>query len=124
MKALLDVRDVDVAAYRTQLNTLAQGIADSTNALHQRGVDANGNAGQAIFTYYAGNAAATLAVNPAVAADQRLVAASGSTNTAGDGSVAGLIADLLAAKGISASVVNARWILRMDYHAPTSFYWM
>jgi flagellar hook-associated protein 1 FlgK len=106
MKALLDVRDVDVAAYRTQLNTLAQGIADSTNALHQRGVDANGNAGQAIFTYYAGNAAATLAVNPAVAADQRLVAASGSTNTAGDGSVAGLIADLQNARTYSAGVAG------------------
>jgi flagellar hook-associated protein 1 FlgK len=106
MRALLDVRDVDVAGYRSQLNSLAQGIADSTNALHQRGVDSNGNAGQALFTYFAGNAAATLAVNPAVAADPRLVAASASAATPGDGSVAGLIADLQNARSYSAGVAG------------------
>src|SRR5271157_1048550 len=75
LKALLEVRDVDLAGYQSQLDSLAQGIADSTNALHERGVDANGNAGQALFTYYPGNAAATLAVNPAVAANPQLIAA-------------------------------------------------
>jgi flagellar hook-associated protein 1 FlgK len=104
MKALIDVRDVDVAGYQSQLNTLAQGIADSTNALHEQGFDANGNKGQALFTYYSGNAAATLAVNPAIANDQSLVAASGLPNASGDGSVAGLIADLQNAKTYSAGV--------------------
>ena len=94
LKSLLGVRDTDLANYRGQLDALARGIADSTNALHERGVDATGAAGQALFTYRAGNEAATLAVNPAIAADPRLIATAASPNSPGDGSIAGLIADL------------------------------
>ena len=114
MKALLQVRDVDLAGYRSQLDTLAQGIADSTNALLQRGVDANGNAGQALFTYYTGNVAATLGINPAIAANPQLVAAAGAANTPGDGSVAGLIADLQNAKGYSVGVAGTDVVGGMD----------
>jgi flagellar hook-associated protein FlgK len=67
-------------------------------------VDANGNAGQALFTYRPGDVAGTLAVNPAVAADSKLVAASGAPDSPGDGSVAGLLADLQNAKCYSAGV--------------------
>ncbi|HEX7490705.1 MAG TPA: flagellar hook-associated protein FlgK [Candidatus Limnocylindrales bacterium] len=104
MKALLDVRDEDLAGFRTQLDSLAQGIADATNTIHQSGVDANGNAGTALFVYRPGDAAGTLAVNPAVAADPHLVAASGALDSQGDGSVAGLLADLRNAKSYSAGV--------------------
>jgi flagellar hook-associated protein 1 len=114
MKALLAVRDTDVAGYQSQLDSLAQGIADSTNALHQRGVDASGNPGQALFTYRPGTAAATLAVNPTVAADPGLVAASASPNSPGDGSVAGLIADLQNAKSYSAGVLGTDIVGGMD----------
>jgi flagellar hook-associated protein 1 FlgK len=120
MKALLDVRDVDLAGYRSQLDSLAQGIADSTNALHERGIDANGNAGQPIFTYHAGNAAATLAVNPTVAANPQLVAASASPNAPGDGSVAGLIADLQNAKSYSAGVAGTDLVGGMDLTTNTT----
>jgi flagellar hook-associated protein 1 FlgK len=120
LKALLDVRDVDVAGYQSQLDSLAQGIADSTNALHERGVDANGNAGQALFTYYPGNAAATLAVNPAVAANPQLIAASASPDTPGDGSVAGLIADLQNAKSYSAGVAGTDIVGGMDLSTNTT----
>jgi flagellar hook-associated protein 1 FlgK len=94
LKALVDVRDKDLASYQAQLNSLAAGIADATNALHERGVDATGNPGQALFTYQPGNPAGTLAVNQAIAADPRLLAVASSPNAPGDGSVAGLIADL------------------------------
>jgi flagellar hook-associated protein 1 FlgK len=120
MKALLDARDVDLAGYRTQLNTLAQGIADSTNALHERGIDANGNPGQAIFTYYSGNVAMTLAVNPAVAADPRLIAAAASPNVPGDATVAGLIADLQDAKSYSAGVAGTDIVGAMDLSTNTT----
>ena len=120
MKSLLDVRDVDVAGYRSQLDALAQGIADSTNALLQRGVDANGNAGQALFTYYPGNAAATLTVNPAVAANPALIAASASANTPGDGSVAGQIADLQNARSYSAGVAGTDMVGGMDLTTNTT----
>jgi flagellar hook-associated protein 1 FlgK len=106
MKALIAVRDTDVAGYLGQLDSLAKGIADATNTLHQRGIDANGNAGLPIFTYRAGNEAGTLAVNPAVAADPRLVAAAASPGTPGDSSVAGLIADLRNARSYSAGLAG------------------
>jgi flagellar hook-associated protein 1 len=114
MKSLLSVRDGDLASYRSQLDALAKGVADATNALHQRGVDANGNPGQAIFTYHAGNVAGTLAVNTVVASDPRLVAASASANTPGDGSVAGLIADLGNARSYSAGVAGTDIVGGMD----------
>ena len=94
LKSLLQVRDVDLAGYRKTLDSLAKGIADATNALHQRGVDANGNAGLPLFTYFAGAESSSLAVNQTVAADTRLIAAAAAPNTPGDGSVAGMIADL------------------------------
>jgi flagellar hook-associated protein 1 FlgK len=106
LKALLDVRDNDVASYQTQLDSLAKGIADSTNTLHEAGTDANGNPGQAIFTYHAGDPAMSLAVNQAVAVNPQLIAASAAPNTPGDGSVAGLIADLQNAKSYSAGVAG------------------
>jgi flagellar hook-associated protein 1 FlgK len=114
MKSLLDVRDGDLASYRAQLDALAKGVADATNTLHGRGVDANGNPGQAIFTYHAGNVAGTLAVNTAVAADPSLVAASASPTTPGDGSVAGLIADLGNARSYSAGVAGTDVVGGMD----------
>jgi flagellar hook-associated protein 1 FlgK len=94
LKALVDVRDKDLAGYQAQLNSLAQGVADATNALHERGVDAYGNLGQALFTYQPANPAGTLAVSQAIAADPRLLAVASSPSAPGDGSVAGLIADL------------------------------
>jgi flagellar hook-associated protein 1 FlgK len=120
MKALLDVRDVDLADYRTQLDSLAKGIADATNALHERGIDANGNAGQALFTYHAGNIAETLAVNPTVAADPRLVAAASSPDSPGDGSVAGLIADLSNARSYSAGVAGVNLVGGMNLTTTTT----
>ena len=120
MKALLDVRDVDLAGYQSQLNSLAQGIADSTNALHESGVDAYGNKGLAIFTYYPGNAAGTLAVNQTVAADPKLVAASASANTPGDGSVAGMLADLQSATSYTAGVAGTNVVSGMDLTTNTT----
>ena len=104
LKALLSVRDGDLASYQSQLDELARGIADATNAISARGFDATGAAGQAFFTYHAGNPAGTLAVSQAVAADPRLVAAASSAGDPGDGSVAGLIADLRNALSYSAGV--------------------
>jgi flagellar hook-associated protein 1 len=106
LKSLLTVRDSDLAGYQDQLNSLAKGIADATNAIQQRGTDATGAAGQPLFTYHPGNEAGTLAVNQAVAADPRLIAAGASSGTPGDGSVAGLIADLRNATSYAAGIAG------------------
>jgi len=120
MKALIDVRDTDLAGYLGQLDSLAKGLADATNTLHERGIDANGAAGQAIFTYHAGNEAGTLAVNPTIAADPRLVAAAASAGTPGDSSVAGLIADLRNARSYSAGVAGTDVVGGMDLTTNTT----
>jgi flagellar hook-associated protein 1 FlgK len=72
LQSLMDVRDTDLAGYRSQLDALAKGVSDATNALHERGVDATGAAGLAMFTYRAGNEAGTMAVNPAIGRRGRL----------------------------------------------------
>jgi flagellar hook-associated protein 1 FlgK len=92
--ALVEIRDTTLAGYRTQLNALVKGVADAVNAIHQTGTDATGAAGLAFFTYTAGDEAATLAVNAAIVADPRLVAAAGAAGQPGDGTIAGQIGDL------------------------------
>ena len=48
-------------SYQNGLDQLAQGIADAVNGALAAGVDASGAPGAALFTYTAGNAAASLA---------------------------------------------------------------
>ena len=96
--SLLSVRDVQLAGYRADLDTLASTIADAVNALHATGFDAYGAAGGAFFTYTAGDAAGTLAVAGTLAADPRLLAAAGATGQPGNGAISGAIADLRSAR--------------------------
>jgi flagellar hook-associated protein 1 FlgK len=94
LKALIETRDTTLKGYQDSLNTLAKQIADQVNAAHQSGVDQNGDAGLALFTYTAGEEAATLAVNSAVGTDPSKVVAAVSAGTPGDTSIAAQIADL------------------------------
>lgn len=94
--ALVELRDTDYAGIAARLDELAKGVADAVNAAHVTGVDATGATGLALFSYVAGNEAATLTVNATIAADSRRIAASAAPGQPGDGSVAGQIADLRA----------------------------
>jgi flagellar hook-associated protein 1 FlgK len=105
--ALVSVRDTTLASYRTALDQLAKGVADAVNALHQAGVDATGAPGLQFFTYTPGAEASTIAVNAAIAADPRLLAAAAAPNQPGDGSIAGAIADLRAGKLFAAGTQTA-----------------
>jgi flagellar hook-associated protein 1 FlgK len=98
MAGLVSVRDGELAAYRATLDSLAEAIADAVNAIHQTGGDQTDAAGLEFFTYTPGNAAGSLAVNAAIAADPRRVAAAAGPGTPGDGSIAGAIADLQLAR--------------------------
>ena len=77
---------------------------------HQAGFDLNGAAGLAFFTPLgaASGAAAAIAVNPAVAANGSLVAASG-TGTAGDNTTATGIAALQDARVVSGATFADAW---------------
>ncbi len=97
----LDARDTRIPAYMARLDELAYAVADAVNAVHQTGFDLNGAAGQAFFTPLGGvaGAAAALQVDPAIAADPALVAASG-TGAPGDNQVARALADLRDARAV------------------------
>jgi flagellar hook-associated protein 1 FlgK len=107
LSALTSLRDVTLVGYRSQLDELARGVADAVNALHLTGVDATGAQGLPFFSYTNGSEASTIAVNAAVAADPRLLAAAAAANQPGDGSVAGAIADLRTGKLFGAGTQTA-----------------
>ncbi|MCC7416266.1 MAG: flagellar hook-associated protein FlgK [Acidobacteria bacterium] len=118
---LLRVRDTLVPGYQSQLDRLASDFASAVNAAHGAGFDGNGAAGQDFFTPpgAVAGAAAALAMNPAIAADPALVAASG-TGAAGDNQAATAIAqlrDATAAGGGQATFAEA-WS-QLVYHVAT-----
>lgn len=76
-----------IASWLSELDALASTFADAFNAQHAAGFDASGASGGAFFSYDPSAAAASLAVDAALAADPRLMAVSGaSTASAGDDS--------------------------------------
>jgi flagellar hook-associated protein 1 FlgK len=79
--------------YQADLKGVATTLMNDVNAIHQSGFDTAGNAGLAFFVMDAGG---HLAVNPAVAADGQLVAASGVAGAV-DGGTAQKIAKLTSA---------------------------
>ena len=92
----LQALDTSIPPIQNRLDTLAYSIATAVNAQNALGFDANGNAGQALFTIgtTSTGAAATIAV---ATTDQTLVAAAGG----GEGSAGNTNASLLAALGTS-----------------------
>lgn len=84
--ALVNLSNNILPGYITQLNTLAQGVADQVNTQLTQGKDQNGNAGQALFSYTAGSAAQTLALSGITAT--QLAAASSSAPGGNDNAVA------------------------------------
>ncbi len=92
---LRQIRDVLVPDYLARLDTLAAAVTQQVNDLHSAGFDLNGQAGLPFFTPLAGatGAASAIAVNPALAADPRRIAAAG-VPSVGDNQTARAIAAL------------------------------
>ena len=76
------------------MNTFARQIADAVNAAHTSGVDQSGNPGLPLYTYAAGNEAASLSVNAAIGTNASLVVVAATAGAPGDTSIAARIADL------------------------------
>jgi flagellar hook-associated protein 1 FlgK len=76
------------------LDRVAAALEEPVNHLHRQGLDQDGNPGQPFFQHDAAGTAATLRVNPAIAADPRLVAARDPAKGPVDGSVAARLAEL------------------------------
>jgi flagellar hook-associated protein 1 FlgK len=108
---LLYARDTLIPGYKTQLDQLAFSVTQQVNTAHQAGYNLNGATGANFFTpHAAAGAAAAFAVNPAIAADPRLIAASAS-GTVGDNQTAQAIAALRDARvsGAGNSTFTQSW---------------
>lgn len=90
LRGLLDARDQAMPDLISKLDTLANALRTEVNALHQAGFGLDGSTGLDFFT---GTGARDLAVEAAILADPRKVAASAS-GAAGDASIALQIANL------------------------------
>ncbi len=91
VRGLLDTRNDDLPALESQLDTLASTLVSTVNALHAPGINANGTSND--FFLASGVTAATIALDPAIAADSANIAA-GATTAVGDNTVALAIAGL------------------------------
>ncbi|MGE3910322.1 MAG: flagellar hook-associated protein FlgK [Chloroflexota bacterium] len=80
----LMARDTNVPSYQTQLDTIAANMISAMNTLHATGFDLNGVAGIPFFT---GTDASTIAVNAAIVADPKLIAASDTSGATGNNEV-------------------------------------
>jgi flagellar hook-associated protein 1 len=84
------VNDV-IPRYRSGLAAVAQQLSTDVNAVHRTGYALDGSPGLDFFTT---DSSGAVIVNPAIAADPRLVAASSAAGASRDGSVAQQIAEL------------------------------
>ena len=91
VRALLDARDTTVAGYHGQLDTIASNLITAVNALHTTGYGLDGATGRAFF---AGSDAATIAVNPVIAADPQRVGAADAAGQPANSAIALAIAQL------------------------------
>jgi flagellar hook-associated protein 1 FlgK len=91
LKGLIDVRDVKVPGYLSQLDTIAGNLITAVNAIHTTGYGADGINNRAFFT---GTTAATMKVNPVIGSDPQKVDIAAAANQHGDGSIALAIAQL------------------------------
>jgi flagellar hook-associated protein 1 FlgK len=89
LKALQEWTQTGLPAYRDRIEGLRDQFAEAVNAVHQSANDLDGAPGQAFFVPDSGG---NLAVNPALLADLRRIAAG--DGTAGGGSAALAIANL------------------------------
>jgi flagellar hook-associated protein 1 FlgK len=91
LRGLIDVRDTSIPGYVTRLNQVASDLITATNALHTTGYGRDNVNGRPFF---AGTDAATIAVDPVIAADPSKLGAADAANAPGNNAVALAIAQL------------------------------
>jgi len=100
----LQVRDVNLASYKTQLDTLAYDVVQQVNALHSTGYDQTGAAAGNFFTPLASSAGAASAMTMAFS-DPRLIAAAAIADK-GDNQMARQLAGLISAPVLSSGTAT------------------
>jgi flagellar hook-associated protein 1 FlgK len=109
----LYTRDVLLPGYQSDLDTLANEFVQQVNTVHAAGVGADGGTGRDFFMFSPAitppaGAAGALVVDPAIAANDQLVAAAGAGAPVGDNATARGIAALRNARvvGGTATLVD------------------
>jgi len=91
---MLKARDQDLPTVSTALDSLAYAVGGAVNAVNEQGLDANGNAGGAIFNLPASSTGAASTISVAASGPSAIAAAavgegtSGSTNATALGAIA------------------------------------
>jgi flagellar hook-associated protein 1 FlgK len=91
---MLQARDQDLPTVSTALDSLAYAVGGAVNAVNEQGLDANGNAGGAIFNLPASSTGAASTISVAASGPSAIAAASwgegtsGSTNATALGAIA------------------------------------
>jgi len=101
---LLLARDSSIPGYLSQLDTLAQTLVSEVNSRHQAGYGLDDIAGRSFFA--PGSGAGDMALDPAVLADVRAIAAASAPGAPGDGSTALGIANLRATPVLGGQTLN------------------
>jgi len=101
---MLDARDRLIPGYLGQLDTIATTLVTRVNSLHVTGYGLDGTAGLHFFV--PGSTAANIDLNPAILADARAIAAAGSPDAPGDGTMALAIARLADESVIGGRTLN------------------
>ena len=100
LKGLLDAHNNIIPDYQKRLNDLAAELAQEVNELHQTGFGLDGSTGQSFFTFTSVSssdntgAASTLAIDEAISADLKKIAASGEIDAPSDNSIAIMMSQL------------------------------
>lgn len=97
-----------IGAYQAQLDALASTLIAQVNQIHKAGYGLDGRSGR---NFFIGTSAQDIAVDPAVAADARSIAAAspppaGGSPAPGDGENARAIADLASARALNGSTLQ------------------
>jgi flagellar hook-associated protein 1 FlgK len=91
MAGTISVRDGEVAALRSDLDTLAGNLISRVNTIHSAGYSLTGSTGENFFT---GTTAGTIGVNSTISNNPTLIQASGVSGAAGDNQVMLALAQL------------------------------
>jgi flagellar hook-associated protein 1 FlgK len=91
LRGLMDARDTSIPGYLNQLNSIAGNLITAVNNVHTTGYGLDGASGRPFFS---GTDAASMAVDPTIAADPSTVAAADAPNQVGNNNVALSIAQL------------------------------
>ncbi len=91
MHGTIEARDVDLAALKTSLDTLAGTLISEVNAVHAGGFGLGGTTGENFFT---GTTASDIAVNSNLVGNPSMIQAGGVAGAVGDNTVAVQLAQL------------------------------